>query len=83
MVIYGNSVLWVFCILKLKYPKISNSNSSNRLSELYYEYDYPRIVREEVLFYEGPLRLLVNTIEGKITGFLNASLVEGIVLVLF
>ena len=41
MVIYGNSVLWVFCIRKLKYPRISNSNSSNRLSELYYEYEIP------------------------------------------
>ena len=33
MVIYGNSVLWVFCLRNRKYPIISNGNSSNRMSD--------------------------------------------------
>ena len=33
MVIYGNSVLWVFCLRNRNYPRISNSNRSNRSSD--------------------------------------------------
>ena len=33
MVIYGNLVLWVFCLLNRKYPRISNDNRSTRVSD--------------------------------------------------
>ena len=51
MVIYDNSVLWVFCLLNRKNPKISNGNRGNQASDFpwYYVDDYPRIVRQEVL----------------------------------
>ena len=63
MVIYGNSVSWVFCVRNRKYPRISNGKRSNRAAcfhnlKLYYEHDYPRIVRQEVL-------LAINCVNNK------------------
>ena len=37
MVIYGNLVLYAFCIRNRKYPKIGNGNRSNRASDFTFE----------------------------------------------
>ena len=63
MVIYGNSVNWVFCLRNRKCPRIINGKRSNRASDfyilkLYYEYDYPQLVGQEVL-------LAINCVNNK------------------
>ena len=58
MVIYGNSVLWVFCLRNRKYPRISELGEWFHILKLYYEHDWPQIVRQEVL-------LAINCVNNK------------------